>query len=339
MKKGRGFFIGLGFFLLLFILLVGGEDEEFSGSFSDSSGLPEAVLRWQAKIEKEAKANGIPEAVPYLLGIVMVESGGNAEKTPDIFQCSESQGRPPNSIQSPEESIQVGVHYFATLWNSHRDTDILNVVQAYNYGGGFLSFAGKTYSFDKAVAFSKDKANGQQVPYDNPIASELGYHYRYNYGNMFYVALVKQYLVTDNGGNSGNSSIVQSALRELKEGNHAGGDKYWRWYGFSGRVEWCAIFVSYNADKAHAKMERFAYCPAGIDYFKAHHQWKNRGTTPKSGNIIFFDWDSDGISDHVGIVEKVVKGKVITIEGNSGDQVAEQSYSKNSPFIAGYGTL
>ena len=31
--------------------------------------------------------------------------------------------------------------------------------------------------------------------------------------------------------------------------------------------------------------------------------------------IIFFDWDHDGTSDHVGIVEKCEGGRVYTIEG------------------------
>ncbi len=131
---------------------------------------------------------------------------------------------------------------------------------------------------------------------------------------------------------------MKSALKELQEGEHNGGEKYWRWYGFSSRVEWCAIFVSYNAEIDHVKMDQFAYCPAGIDTFKAKHQWQDRGSTPKSGNIIFFDWDGDSISDHMGIVEKFDKGTVYTIEGNSGDKIAKRSYEKNSSYILAYGT-
>lgn len=63
-----------------------------------------------------------------------------------------------------------------------------------------------------------------------------------------------------------------------------------------------------------------------------------RPLQPKSGHIIFFDWDGDSISDHVGIVEKVEKDVIYTIEGNSGDQVARQQYQKNSSYIIGYGT-
>ena len=43
--------------------------------------------------------------------------------------------------------------------------------------------------------------------------------------------------------------------------------------------------------------------------------------------IIFFDWDSDGETDHVGIVQKVENGIVYTVEGNSGDSCRVNQYS------------
>lgn len=60
----------------------------------------------------------------------------------------------------------------------------------------------------------------------------------------------------------------------------------------------------------------------------------------KLGDIIFFDWaDShDGVSDHVGIVEKVENGRVYTIEGNSNDSCMQRDYPINSSEIQGYGT-
>ena len=57
------------------------------------------------------------------------------------------------------------------------------------------------------------------------------------------------------------------------------------------------------------------------------------------GDIIFFDWENDGISDHVGIVARVDNNKVYTIEGNSNnDNCAEKNYDINSGVIVGYGT-
>lgn len=340
-SKSLPFFL-VGFFFI-FILLIGGTSSSTSvTSTEEVQNLPEAVLRWKEKVTKEAVKNEIPEAVPYLLGIIMVESGGNSEKYPDIMQCSESQGRPPNSITDPDESIEVGVKYFADMWKGYREYDVLNIVQAYNFGGGFLSHSGKNYSLESAIQFSKNQANGRIVTYTNPVAIGLGYNYRYAYGNMFYSQIVKQYISSTSSSNNssgGNSVIAKGALNELSEGIHEGGEKYWRWYGFNSRVEWCATFVSYVAEKANVKMERFAYCPTGIDNFKANNQWQDGGVAPKTGAVIFFDWDGDGVSDHVGIVEKFENDTVHTIEGNSGDRIAKRRYEKNSPFILGYGIL
>ncbi|PNL44436.1 hypothetical protein CEQ00_000425 [Enterococcus faecalis] len=53
------------------------------------------------------------------------------------MQCSESQGRPLNSITDPDESIEVGVKYFADMWKGHQGYEVLNIVQVYDFGGGF----------------------------------------------------------------------------------------------------------------------------------------------------------------------------------------------------------
>nr|WP_330360848.1 CHAP domain-containing protein [Dorea sp. AGR2135] len=48
-------------------------------------------------------------------------------------------------------------------------------------------------------------------------------------------------------------------------------------------------------------------------------------------------WDSDGTTDHVGLVERVENGRVYTVEGNSGDMVRQSSYSIGDISIYGYG--
>lgn len=55
------------------------------------------------------------------------------------------------------------------------------------------------------------------------------------------------------------------------------------------------------------------------------------------GDIIFFDWEQDGHSDHVGIVESCDGSTVYTIEGNSNDMCREKQYDINSADIKGYG--
>ncbi|HDX9655315.1 TPA: lysozyme family protein, partial [Bacillus wiedmannii] len=46
-----------------------------------TKNLPQQVLRWQSMVESECSAQGVPELIPYVLGIIMVESDGNSEKT------------------------------------------------------------------------------------------------------------------------------------------------------------------------------------------------------------------------------------------------------------------
>lgn len=332
--------LGIVVVSLLLVVFLGGASQTTSTEIGGGGvNVSEMTMQWKDKVAKEAEKNGIPETVDYILGLIEAESGGNAVRYPDIMQSSESQGNAPNTISDPYTSIEVGVKYFASLVKSHKDMDLLNIIQAYNYGPGFLSYASKTYDLNTAIAFANKYANGVKVTYTNPIAVNLGYTYRYAYGNMFYAMVVKQYL-TPKSTNlpGGSSSMAKVAQAEIDEGLHAGGQKYWSWYGFGGRVEWCAVFVSYVAAKANVNMEKFAYCPTGIQNFKQKNEWQSRGVEPKDGWVIFFDWDADGISDHVGIVKSYSNGTVYTLEGNSGDSTKERNYGKTSQYIMGYGT-
>ena len=45
-----------------------------------TKNLPQQVLHWQSMVESECSAQGVPELIPYVLGIIMVESDGNSEK-------------------------------------------------------------------------------------------------------------------------------------------------------------------------------------------------------------------------------------------------------------------
>lgn len=60
---------------------------------------------------------------------------------------------------------------------------------------------------------------------------------------------------------------------------------------------------------------------------------------PNSRKYYLFDWDHDGVSDHVGIVESCDGTTVYTVEGNSGDAVKENSYTVHSASIMGYGIV
>ena len=122
-----------------------------------------------------------------------------------------------------------------------------------------------------------------------------------------------------------------------------GGQPYWSWYGFGGRVEWCACFVSWCADQCgyleSGIIPRFSVCSDGVDWFKKNGQWQNKNYESQTGDLIFFDWGNNGTIDHVGIVEKCENGIVYTVEGNSGDACKQQSYPVGSNSIYGYGVV
>lgn len=86
-------------------------------------------------------------------------------------------------------------------------------------------------------------------------------------------------------------------------------------------------------------MPKFANCDTGVEWFKSRGQWIPGGNLPAPGCIIFFDWNHNGSTDHVGIVESCDGQYVYTIEGNANDAVKQLSYSVNYGGIAGYGSL
>ena len=132
-------------------------------------------------------------------------------------------------------------------------------------------------------------------------------------------------------------AIAQSQIGQT------GGQPYWSWYGFGSRVEWCAIFVSWCANQCGyidaGIVPKFAGCGVGVQWFQNRGQWLPGSATPEPGILIFFQWygSDSSIADHVGIVERVENGRVYTIEGNSGDQVRQNSYPIGYGEIKGYG--
>lgn len=106
---------------------------------------------------------------------------------------------------------------------------------------------------------------------------------------------------------------------------------------------WCDIFVDYcflhefGEEQAlymlcQPKKSTGAGCKFSADFYKNAGRW---GSDPQEGDQIFFY--SNGAINHTGIVIEVADGQVITIEGNSSDQVRTNSYSRLDPKIAGYG--
>lgn len=323
--------------IILIVVLLGCAVSLFGGGGGSNAYTPVSaeVEAYEPLIQKYAKQYGIPEYVELIKAVMMQESGGRGLDPMQAAEGSFNTRYPhePNGIQDPKYSIQCGVQELkaalisAEVENPIDMEHIKLALQGYNFGNGYISWA-KTnyggYSYANAVEFSTMQAQ------------RLGWE---SYGDTQYPAHVLRYYPYGRAFTSGgNQAIVEVALTQL--GNE-GGQPYWSWYGFDGRVEWCACFVSWCADQCgyldSGIVPKFAGCVDGANWFKGNGQWQDRNYEPTAGTIIFFDWENDGETDHVGIVEKCENGVVYTVEGNSGDACRQNQYSVGSSSIYGYG--
>ena len=322
--------------LILIVGLIGGA--AFLGNSQSSEVLSAEVLAHTPAIQKYASEFGIPEYVSAIQAIMMQESGGRGTDPMQASECPYNTQYPntPGAIQDADYSIKVGIQYYADCvreagCESPQDMDKLKLsLQGYNYGNGYISWA-----LEKFGGYSKVNA----LQFSQEQAAAHGWS---GYGDPEYVPHVMRYY---SGGGwftglFGNRQLVNIAKSQL--GNE-GGEKFWSWYGFTSREEWCACFVSWCADQAgliqSGAVPKFSLCTDGKNWFQNQGKWQGAGSMPSPGAIVFFDWEHDGTCDHVGIVERCDGTTVYTIEGNSGDAVRERNYAINSDSIMGYGMV
>ena len=226
------------------------------------------------------------------------------------------------------------------------------------------SISSRTESKSETVITETDDGNGNIVQTETTVTrtylyitvshktvDEMAAQYGFNQEQKEYLTELLQdknnYLWSSvlYGITASDDQIVTVALSQI---GNMGGEPYWSWYGFGSRVEWCACFVSWCANECGyintGVIPKFAGCVNGVQWFKDRGQWMDGSAEPVARMIIFFDWDNkgssgpqDGLSDHVGIVQKVENGIVYTVEGNSGDSVRVNQYSVGHYEVLGYG--
>ena len=154
--------------------------------------------------------------------------------------------------------------------------------------------------------------------------------------------------------------VIEIALAEPKEAeDERGATKYGTYFG-TPTWEWCTEFAVWCIAQAQESM--------GVEYLKVHYpfedwsggcvQWyrekglffKRGSYVPRRGDMIFFDYDYDGSTDHTGLVmgveydEAEDKLYVITIEGNLPEDypvgsIKERRLAIDWKKIYGYGTF
>jgi len=344
LKVCLGFFI----FIVLSILLIFNRKEASVGSglATANQNLNEAVLKWQKEVETMAKKHGGSEYVPYILALMQIESGGTGG---DPMQASESLGLSPNTISNPKKSIERGVEFFIdnVKLAESKGADFLTAIQAYNYGPGFIDYVatnGGHYSFDLAEKFSAKQANGKTTSYINEISTSLGYNYRYDYGNMFYVPKLLAYVQNDGASviqeNENNTGIIQEVIPKAYKNNIQFPRYDGHNYNTSGSYPFgqCTWYV-YN---------RLAQLGKKVDDFMGNGgEWGTKGkalgyqvtSTPKVGTAISFPpgtFGSDPVYGHVAFVEVVnTDGTLLISECNVVDPGSGTiSYREVPPAIA-----
>ena len=103
------------------------------------------------------------------------------------------------------------------------------------------------------------------------------------------------------------------------------------WIGVDG-APWCAAFVSYcfhrgagvvlcaDWDGPGVRPLGCVYVPTIAAWGRARGFWLPAGETPVPGDLAIYDWQGDGRSDHVGIVDvHSGGGHFLAIEGNTAE--------------------
>ncbi|KKE78667.1 peptidase P60 [Bacilli bacterium] len=284
----------LGFMLILLIALFY-EAEEQEKIESPDYGVGELnpeVLMYQDYVEAELSKYGLEDLTNIILAIIQVESGGRVR---DVMQSSESIGLPPNSIQDPLVSIQVGIKHFHNVYlkAQEQSVDVDSVIQSYNFGGGYIDYVssnGKEHTED--IAFNFSMMQVAKNPSYNCGGDTNNFRYPACYGNYLYTTKVKSYL-TDNS-NEGVALDKEAYEIIMNEALKYEGYPY-AWGGASPSTSFdCSGLIMWVYAKAGISLPRTSY-----EQYKA--------TTPiskdelKKGDLIFFKTANYNPVTHIGI--------------------------------------
>ena len=131
-----------------------------------------------------------------------------------------------------------------------------------------------------------------------------------------------------------------------EDGSIHGYTRYGAWYGVP-HGDWCGMFASFCIYYADVKGMPLNYGVRpwieDLTALKLYHEAEVYA--PKTGDLIFYDWEGDGLSDHVGLVAEIIPAteyepaRVKAIEGNSSNCVQYVFYDINDPVILGYSEL
>lgn len=199
----------LGIVFLAFILTLQMTGcENWEEQLYGTANVSPMVEQWRSSVEQYAAEYGIGEYVELLLAMIAQESGGDAERHPDILQSSESMGEAPNTITDPQLSLKQGIQYFAALVESGKkaEVDLNTVIQSYNFGGGYISYIRDNYG----GIHSEEAARA----YSNKMKEKLGWS---GYGDVKYVEHVYSHMyLTTSGDTADHYEAMYAVMKEFE---------------------------------------------------------------------------------------------------------------------------
>jgi len=117
-----------------------------------------------------------------------------------------------------------------------------------------------------------------------------------------------------------SKAITQLGVKENPpNSNHT---MYCDWYG-DGNGPWCAMFATWSYEMvgdspSFVKGSRWAYVPYIVSDARNNNYGLSVTKDPIPGDLVCYDWQGDGVFDHVGLFEKWVDSSNFTaIEGNT----------------------
>ncbi len=133
------------------------------------------------------------------------------------------------------------------------------------------------------------------------------------------------------------------------------GDKYWDWYYGEDKDRtdsYCALFAAYHIAHAGIDMDTPSktydvnvktFPPAQMGYFQHQNSFhpKDSDYIPKTGDVLFVDWDGGSVPAHVGMIYVGNDGQTYVLHGNNDKgQVALTKYSEYwQKVTVGFGSI
>lgn len=108
--------------------------------------------------------------------------------------------------------------------------------------------------------------------------------------------------------------------------------KYWAELYPGGQGQpWCAAFqrwVDRHAGSVDLPIANPYYCPSIVTYARQHGLWLPRDQG-SPGDMVLFQWNKNGVADHIGRVKAKNGGSYVTIEGNTSGTGQSGSSQRN----------